>query len=122
MSTTAGRIQDLRNRLDEAQAPLGQDAIDAVHEAGDLTARERVERLLDAGSFVEVDALARHRVEAYKMDRTKPSTDGVVAGYGLINGRRVCVFSQDATIFDGGIGEVYAEKILKVYELSLIHI
>ncbi|MCQ4609689.1 acyl-CoA carboxylase subunit beta [Corynebacterium sp. CCUG 61414] len=118
MSTTAGRIQDLRNRLDEAQAPLGQDAIDAVHDAGDLTARERVERLLDAGSFVEVDALARHRVEAYKMDRTKPSTDGVVAGYGLIDGRRVCVFSQDATIFDGGIGEVYAEKILKVYELA----
>ncbi len=118
MTTTAGRIQDLRNRLDEAQAPAGQDAIDAVHDAGAATARERVLRLLDEGSFVETDALAKHRVEAYKMDRTKPSTDGVITGYGLIDGRRVCVFSQDPTIFDGQIGEVYGEKVLKVYELA----
>ncbi len=118
MTTTAGRIEDLRNRLDEAQVPVGQDAIDAVHDAGAATARERVERLLDDGTFVETDALAKHRVEAYKMDKTKPSTDGVVTGYGLIDGRRVCVFSQDPTIFDGQIGEVYAEKMLKVYELA----
>ena len=118
MTTTAGRIQDLRNRLDEAQAPLGQDAIDAVHDAGGTTARERVLSLLDDATFVETDALAKHRVEAYKMDKSKPSTDGVVTGYGLIDGRRVCVFSQDPTIFDGQIGEVYCEKILKIYDLA----
>ena len=118
MTTTAGRIQDLRNRLDEAQAPVGQDAIDAVHEAGASTARERVLKLVDEGTFVETDALAKHRVEAYKMDKSKPSTDGVVTGYGLIDGRRVCLFSQDPTIFDGQIGEVYAEKILKIYDLA----
>ncbi|OFO34002.1 acyl-CoA carboxylase subunit beta [Corynebacterium sp. HMSC075D04] len=118
MTTTAGRIQDLRNRLDEAQAPVGQDAIDAVHEAGGTTARERVLSLLDDGTFVETDALAKHRVEAYKMDKSKPSTDGVITGYGLIDGRRVCVFSQDPTIFDGQVGEVYCEKILKIYDLA----
>ena len=118
MTTTAGRLEDLRNRLEEAQAPVGRDAVDDVHAAGRCTARERVEKLLDPGSFVETDALARHRVEAYKMDRTKPPTDGVVTGYGLIDGRRVCVFSQDASIFDGTVGEVYAEKVLKLYELA----
>lgn len=118
MTTTAGRIQDLRNRLEEAQAPVGQDAIDAVHDRGMATARERVLKLVDDGTFVETDALAKHRVEAYKMDKSKPSTDGVVTGYGLIDGRRVCVFSQDPTIFDGQIGEVYADKILKIYDLA----
>ncbi|AQQ14523.1 putative propionyl-CoA carboxylase beta chain 5 [Corynebacterium glaucum] len=110
LTTTAGRIEDLRNRLAESQAPVGQDA--------DRAARERVEQLLDTGTFVETDALARHRIEAYKMYRTKPATDGVITGYGLIDGRRVCVFSQDGTIFDGGVGEVYAEKMLKIYELA----
>lgn len=118
LTTTAGRLEDLRNRLSEAESPVGQDAVDAVHEAGSATARERVERLLDSGTFVETDALARHRVEAYKMYRTKPATDGVVTGYGLIQGQRVFVFSQDATIFNGAIGEVYAEKVLKLYELA----
>ncbi|SDS41527.1 acyl-CoA carboxylase subunit beta [Corynebacterium timonense] len=118
LSTTAGRLQDLRNRLEEAQAPVGQDAVEATRAAGKATARDRVEKLLDAGSFVETDALARHRVEAYKMDRTKPPTDGVITGYGLIDGRRVCVFSQDSTIFDGAVGEVYAEKVLKLYDLA----
>ncbi|WP_342319124.1 acyl-CoA carboxylase subunit beta [Corynebacterium mayonis] len=119
LTTTAGRLQDLRNRLEEAQAPVGPDAIEAVHTAGETTARERVLALLDEGSFVETDALARHNVEAYKMDRTRPATDGVITGYGHIEGRRVCVFSQDTTVFDGAVGEVYAEKILKLYELAI---
>ena len=118
LTTTAGRLHDLRNRLEEAQAPVGRDAIEKVHAAGQSTARERVEKLLDPGSFVETDALARHRVEAYKMDRTKPATDGVITGYGLIDGRRVCIFSQDPDIFNGAIGEVYAEKMLKLYDLA----
>ena len=116
LKTTAGRIQDLRNRLDEARTPAAEHA-EAPTE-GAMTARARVEKLLDEGSFVETDALARHRVEAYKMDRTKPATDGVITGYGLIDGRRVCIFSQDPDIFDGAIGEVYAEKMLKLYDLA----
>ncbi|AWB83510.1 acyl-CoA carboxylase subunit beta [Corynebacterium liangguodongii] len=118
LTTTAGRIADLRNRLEESLQPVGPEAVEKVHEAGRSTARERVEKLLDEGTFVETDALARHRVEAYKMDRTKPATDGVVTGYGLIDSRRVCVFSFDATIFNGTLGEVTAEKILKIYELA----
>lgn len=118
LTTTAGRIEDLRSRLAEAQAPAGQAEIDAVHARGEATARERIEQLLDAGTFVETDALARHRVEAYKMYRTKPATDGVVTGYGLVGGRRVCVFSQDGSLFDGAVGEVYAEKVLKIYDLA----
>lgn len=116
LKTTAGRIQDLRNRLDEARTPAAE-RTEAPTE-GTMTARARVEALLDDGSFVETDALARHRVEAYKMDRTKPATDGVITGYGLIDGRRVCIFSQDPDIFDGAVGEVYAEKMLKLYELA----
>ncbi|UIZ92594.1 acyl-CoA carboxylase subunit beta [Corynebacterium sp. CNCTC7651] len=111
LTTTAGRIEDLRNRLAESQAPAGQDVASP--------ARARLEQLLDAGTFVETDALARHRVEAFKMYRTKPATDGVVTGYGLIDGRRVCVFAQDGTIFDGAVGEVYAEKMLKIYDLAM---
>lgn len=118
LTTTAGRLHDLRNRLEEAQAPIGQEAIEQIHASGAATARERVEQLLDPGTFVETDALARHRVEAYKMDKTKPATDGVVTGYGLVDGRRVCVFSQDPSIFDGALGEAHAEKILKIYDLA----
>lgn len=91
----------------------------ATHEADRLTARERVEFLLDEGSFVEIDALARHRSTAFKLDKTRPLTDGVVSGHGTIDGRPVCVFSQDSTIFDGRLGEVTGEKIVKVLELAL---
>lgn len=118
LTTTSGKLSDLRNRLAEAQAPLGPEAVEATHAAGDLTARERLSALLDEGSFVETDALARHRATDFQLDRTRPATDGVVTGYGLVDGRRVCVFSQDDTIFDAALGEVYAEKILKVYDLA----
>lgn len=119
MTTTAGKIEDLRNRLAESREPMGSEAARAAGEAGVSTARQRVEALLDTDTFVETDALARHRVEDYGMDRTKPATDGVVTGYGLIDGRRVTVFAHDSSIFDGQLGEVYAEKILKVYDLAI---
>ncbi|WIM68228.1 carboxyl transferase domain-containing protein [Corynebacterium breve] len=118
LTTTAGKLADLRQRLAEAQAPLGSEVVEATHAEGKSTARERVLQLLDPETFTETDALARHRIETFGMDRTKPATDGVVTGYGLVNGRRVCVFSQDPTIFDGTLGEVYAEKILKIYDLA----
>lgn len=109
-STTAGKIADLRDRLAETHKPQGDEI---------PRARRRVDALLDAGSFVETDALARHRATAFKADKFRPVTDGIVAGYGTIDGRPVCVFSQDATLFDGQIGETAGEKILKVMELAV---
>lgn len=119
LTTTAGRLADLRARLAEAEAPVGTDAVEAVHASGRATARERVLALLDGNSFVETDALARHRSNQFGLDAERPLTDGVVTGYGTIAGRKVCVFSQDATIFDGALGEMYGEKIIKIYDLAI---
>ena len=117
--TTAGKLADLRRRLDEAHAPMGQAAIDKVHDKGLMTARERIENLLDSGSFVEIDALAKHRSQNFGLAERRPTGDGVVTGYGTIDGREVCVFSQDASVFGGALGEVYGEKIVKVMDLAL---
>ena len=118
-STTAGKIADLQDRLAKSRQPAGEDAVRAVHNAGRLTARERVEALLDDGSFVEIDALARHRSKVFDLEKERPLTDGVVTGHGTIDGRPVCVFSQDATLFEGKIGETTGAKIIKVLELAL---
>lgn len=118
LTTTSGKLADLRNRLSETQAPVGEAAVATTHAAGRATARERITHLLDEGSFVEVDALARHRANAFGMEANRPVTDGVVTGYGTVDGRKVCVFSQDATIFDGAMGEVYGEKLIKILELA----
>ena len=119
MSTTAGKLADLRARLAESAAPMGQASIDRVHDKGKLTARERIEFLLDDGSFVEIDALARHRSKNFGLDARRPVTDGVVTGYGTIDGRKGCVFSQDGSIFGGALGEVYGEKIVKIMDLAI---
>ncbi|AGF71694.1 acyl-CoA carboxylase subunit beta [Corynebacterium halotolerans] len=118
LTTTAGKLADLRGRLAETEAPVGTDAVEATHAAGDRTARERIVHLLDEGSFVETDALARHRSTEFGLDATRPVTDGVVTGFGTVGGRKVCVFSQDATVFEGGLGEVHGEKIIKIYDLA----
>ncbi|MEJ5919996.1 acyl-CoA carboxylase subunit beta [Corynebacterium sp. H78] len=118
-TTTAGKLADLRARLAETQAPMGQAAVDRVHDKGKMTARERIEFLLDDGSFVEIDALARHRSKNFGLDAKRPVTDGVVTGYGTIDGRKVCVFSQDGAIFGGALGEVYGEKIVKIMDMAV---
>ncbi|MDR7328668.1 acyl-CoA carboxylase subunit beta [Corynebacterium guangdongense] len=118
LKTTVGKLQDLRNRLTEAAQPMGAEAIEATHAAGRLTARETLLALLDEGSFVETDALARHRATDFKMERTRPATDGVVTGYGTVEGRRVVAYAIDETVFEAALGEVYAEKILKLYDLA----
>jgi propionyl-CoA carboxylase beta chain len=84
-----------------------------------MTARERVLALLDPGSFVELDALARHRAHGFGIEDRRPYGDGVVTGYGTIDGRQVCVFSQDFTVFGGSLGEVFGEKICKVMDLAM---
>ncbi len=86
-----------------------------------MTARERIDYLLDDGSFQELDMLARHRAHGMGLEENRPYTDGVITGFGTIDGRRVCVFSQDFTVFGGALGEVFAEKIHKVMDLAASH-
>jgi propionyl-CoA carboxylase beta chain len=88
------------------------------HKRGKQTARERIEKLLDPGSFQELDMFVRHRTHDFGLDKNRPIGDAVVTGHGTIEGRRVCVFSQDFTVFGGSLGEVMAEKIIKVMELA----
>jgi len=117
--TTAAKIADLRHRMDEAVHAGSARAVEKQHARGKKTARERIELLLDPGSFVELDELARHRSTAFGLDATRPYGDGVVTGYGTVDGRQVCVFAQDFTVFGGSLGEVFGEKIVKVMDLAL---
>ena len=117
--TTAGKLADLRLRLADAEHPAGEAVVEKLHAKGKLTARERITNLLDEGSFVELDALARHRSTNFGLADRRPVGDGVVVGYGTVDGREVCVFSQDVTVFGGSLGEVYGEKIVKVMDLAI---
>ena len=117
--TTAGKLADLQRRIDEAVHASSAAAVQKQHAKGKKTARERVEALLDEGSFVELDEFARHRSTNFGMDANRPFSDGVVTGWGTVDGRPVCVFSQDVTIFGGALGEVYGEKIVKVLDLAI---
>jgi acetyl-CoA carboxylase carboxyltransferase component len=117
--TTKQRLAELRRRRDEAQHAGGERAIAKQHAKGKLTARERLDLLLDAGSLVELDSLAVHRARGFDMENRQIPGDGVVTGYGTIDGRQVCVFSQDFTVFGGSLGEVFAEKICKVMDLAV---
>ncbi len=113
------RLARLRELREEARHAGSEAAVARQHERGKLTARERLELLLDPGSFVELDMLARHRAHGFGIERNRPLTDGVVTGWGTIDGRKVFVFAQDFTIFGGALGEVFAEKIHKVMDLAL---
>src|SRR5215218_2666537 len=117
--TTAGKLTDLRRRAEETLHPVGEAAVEKIHAKGKLTARERILALLDEGSFVELDALARHRSTNFGLAEKRPFGDGVVTGYGTIDGREICIFSQDASVFGGSLGEVYGEKIVKIQDLAL---
>jgi propionyl-CoA/long-chain acyl-CoA carboxylase carboxyl transferase subunit len=117
--TTAGKIADLEKRRHEAIHAGSERAVERQHARGKMTARERIDGLLDPGSFTEFDELARHRAHDFDMPANRPYGDGVVTGYGTIDGRPVCVFSQDFTVFGGSLGEVYGEKIVKVMDHAL---
>jgi propionyl-CoA/long-chain acyl-CoA carboxylase carboxyl transferase subunit len=117
--TTAGKLADLYRRYDEAVHAGSARAVEKQHAKGKKTARERIELLLDENSFVELDELARHRSTNFGLEKNRPYGDGVVTGYGSIDGRPVCVFSQDVTVFGGALGEVYGEKIVKVMDLAI---
>ncbi|HSH81076.1 MAG TPA: acyl-CoA carboxylase subunit beta [Herpetosiphonaceae bacterium] len=117
-ATTRQKIDELRRRR-EAAAATDPTATRKQHERGKGTARERIDALLDPGSFVELDAFAVHRAHNFGMHRRHPLGDGVITGHGTIDGRPVCIFSQDFTVFGGSLGEVFAEKIVKVMDLAL---
>ncbi|GGX57900.1 acyl-CoA carboxylase subunit beta [Streptomyces minutiscleroticus] len=117
--TTAGKIADLRRRIGEATHAGSQRAVEKQHAKGKLTARERIGLLLDEGSFVELDEFARHRSTDFGLESNRPYGDGVVTGYGTVDGRPVAVFSQDFTVFGGALGEVFGQKIMKVMDFAL---
>jgi len=117
--TTAGKLADLGHRYDEAVHAGSARAVEKQHARGKRTARERIDLLLDPGSFLELDEFARHRSTTFGMAANRPFGDGVVTGYGTVEGRPVCVFSQDVTVFGGSLGEVYGEKIVKVLDFAM---
>src|SRR4051794_37393729 len=117
--TPAGKLADFERRVQEATHAGSERAVEKQPAAGKMTARERIEALLDPGSFTEFDEFARHRSTNCGMESKRPFGDGVVTGYGTIDGRPVAVFSQDVTVFGGSLGEVYGEKIVKVQAFAV---
>jgi propionyl-CoA carboxylase beta chain len=118
-STTSGRITDYKARLHEAVTKSEATAQEKQHAKGKLTARERINLLLDTGSFVELDEFVRHRSQAFGMADKRPYGDSVVTGVGTVLGRQVAVFSQDFTVFGGSLGEVAGDKIIKVMDFAI---
>src|SRR3954451_3902655 len=112
------KLELLQQRRHEAVHSASEAAVEKQHAKGKLTARERVERLLDPGSFQELDTYVRHRTNEFGMEKNRPWGDAVVTGHGTIDGRRACVFSQDFTVFGGSLGEVMAEKMCKIMDLA----
>ena len=119
LHTTAGKIQDLRERVEEAVHAGSVRAVEKQHSKGKNTARERIEMLVDADSFTEIDEFARHRSTQFGMEKNRPYGDGVVIGTASVDGRPIALYSQDFTIMGGSLGEVHAEKIVKIAAFAL---
>ena len=111
-------MDQLAERREQALHAGSDESIARQHSRGKLTARERIDLLLDPGSFHELDMLARHRAHGFGIENNRPLTDGVVTGWGTVDGRKVFLFAQDFTVFGGALGEVFAEKIHKVMDLA----
>jgi propionyl-CoA carboxylase beta chain len=117
--TTADRIEEFRERRQASRLPGSPRAARRLHVLGKHTARERIGMLLDPDSFVETDPLVRHRSTNFGIESQRPAGDGVVAGFGTIDGRPVCVYAQDVTSFGGSVGEVFGAKVSKVLDLAM---
>lgn len=113
------KIKHLENLRAEAQLGGGENRIKTQHDKGKLTARERIDYLVDEGSFVEMDMLVKHRSSDFGLDELRFPGDGVVTGYGYIDGRLMFVFSQDFTVFGGSLSETHAEKIIKIMDQAM---
>ncbi|MDO8955307.1 MAG: carboxyl transferase domain-containing protein, partial [Deltaproteobacteria bacterium] len=111
-------IKDLQERKAKIELAGGADKIEKQHQLGKLSARERILNLLDSQSFVETDMFVHHRCEFFGMDKVEAPDDGVVTGYGTIDGRQVFIFSQDFTVLGGSLGEAHASKIVKIMDLA----
>lgn len=116
---TKDKFDELTKLREQAKLGGGEDRIKIEHEKGRLTARERLDKLLDPSSFVEIDEFVVHRETGFGMDEKKILGDGVVTGFGTVNGRKIFVFSQDFTVWGGSLAEMYGEKIVKIMELSM---
>src|SRR3954447_22939278 len=116
-------MQEILAKLEERRANArqggGQARIDAQHRRGKLTARERIDLLLDEGSFEEFDMFVEHRCTDFGMEKAKVPGDGVVTGWGTVNGRTVYVFAKDFTVFGGSLSEAHARKIIKIQDMAL---
>ena len=114
-----GKIEELRERRAKIYLGGGAKAIEKQHARGKLSARERIDALLDPGTFVELGTFVKHRCHVLGMENKETPGEGVVAGHGLINGRTVYIYSQDFTILGGAVGEMHAAKIIAVQELAM---
>ncbi|BBF93034.1 propionyl-CoA carboxylase [Blastochloris tepida] len=117
--TVKNILEKLEERRAHARLGGGTRRIEAQHNRGKLTARERIELLLDPGSFEEFDMFVQHRCDDFGMEKTKVPGDGVITGWGTVNGRTVCVFAKDFTVFGGSLSEAHAQKMVKIQELAL---
>ena len=115
---TSEKIDELEKKL-EYISRGDPKRIEKQHNAGKMVARERVVALLDPESFVELDAMVKHRNSNFGLDKKRPYGDGVVTGHGTINGRTVYIFAQDFTVFGGALGEAHAQKICKVMDMAV---
>src|SRR6201992_3402695 len=116
--TFAEKLRQLKVLKYEAVHAGTAAAVEKQHAKGKYTARERIEKLLDPGSFQELDVFVRHRTYDFDMQKNRPWGDAVVTGHGTIEGRTVCVFSQDFTVFGGSLGEVMGEKMVQIMDLA----
>ncbi|MFB2608640.1 carboxyl transferase domain-containing protein, partial [Rhizobium phaseoli] len=112
-------LEELERRRGVARLGGGKARIEAQHKRGKLTARERIDLFLDDGSFEEFDMFVEHRSIDFGMDKSRIAGDGVVTGWGTVNGRTVCVFAKDFTVLGGSLSEAHAEKIMKVQDMAL---
>ena len=119
MATVFDRLQELREREEKERAGGGSKQVEKQHQAGKLTARERLDLLFDPGSFCELDMFVRHRCTDFGMEDVFIAGEGVVTGYGTVNGRAVCAYSQDFTARGGSLGEMHAKKICKIMDLAM---
>ncbi|MDR7867218.1 MAG: carboxyl transferase domain-containing protein [Sporomusaceae bacterium] len=119
MATIQEKIQDLKARQEKVKQGGGAKRIEKQHASGKMTARERIEKLLDPGTFVELDQFVHHRCTNFGMEKEEAPGEGVVTGYGTVEGRLVYVFAQDFTVVGGSLGEMHAAKICKVQDLAV---
>ncbi|MGB7604669.1 MAG: carboxyl transferase domain-containing protein [Lutisporaceae bacterium] len=113
------KVNDLHSRLETIYAGGGEKRIEKQHKSGKMTARERINQLMDAGSFVEIDAFIKHRCTEFGMEKEVTPAEGVITGYGTVDGRLVYIYAQDFTVSGGSLGEMHAKKICKVLDLAM---